>query len=99
MAGLVKIAAFSLTGVFVIFFSLIFFTRLGQSRNYKFFVGELSMLTSASYALMVDPNAGFLNLPFILPFMGCVILFVIGSFLFWKAAFAAQVQNTKVDPR
>lgn len=97
MAGLLKIAAFSLTGVFVIFFSLIFFTRLGQSRNYKFFIGELSILTSVTYGLMVDPNAGFLNLPFILPFIGCVIPLIIGSFLFWKAAFAAQGQNTKVD--
>lgn len=93
MAGFVKIAAFASTGVFIVFFSLIFITRLGQSKTYKYFVGVLSMFTSVLYALLANPNLAFSDLRFILPVIGCLALLVIASFLFGKAAFAQHGQS------
>ncbi|MFN3466237.1 MAG: hypothetical protein ACK4WF_00870 [Candidatus Brocadiales bacterium] len=93
MAGFLKIAAFSVTGVFIIFFAMIFFTRLGQGKGYKFFVAELAMLTTFLWASVADPHFKFFDLPFILPFAGCFVSFIIASVLFGKAVFSQPSQN------
>src|SRR3990167_6660358 len=90
MAGFLKILAFSLTGIFVILFSLIFITKLGQGKDYKFIVGLLSMVTAVSYGLITDLEAGFFSIRSILPFMGALTLLIIASFLFGKATFTEE---------
>ena len=90
MAGFLKILAFSLTGIFVILFFLIFITKLGQGKNYKFVVGLLSMVTAVSYGLITDLEAGFFSIRCILPFMGALTLLIIASFLFGKATFTEE---------
>ena len=93
MAGFLKILAFSLTGIFVILFFLIFITKLGQGKNYKFVVGLLSMVTAVSYALITDLEAGFFSIGCILPFMGALTLLIIAAFLFGKATFAEESET------
>jgi hypothetical protein len=93
MAGIFKMLALALSGVFVILFALLFITGLGRSKGYKFFVAEVAMLGSVAWATSADMHFKFFDLPFLLPFMGSLVLLLIGSILFARAVFAEQVQG------
>lgn len=93
MLGSVKIVVFVLTGLFVIFFSLIFFTRLGQSKGYNFFIAEISMFTGVLTATLADTSVAVFTLPFMLPFIGGLVYCVFASVLFGKAAFSQPNQK------
>ncbi|HHT9132068.1 MAG TPA: hypothetical protein ACFYED_06245 [Candidatus Tripitaka californicus] len=93
MLGSVKIVVFVLTGLFVIFFSLIFFTRVGQSKGYNFFIAELALFNGVLCATLADTNVAVLTLPFMLPFIGGLVYCVFASVLFGKAAFSQPNQK------
>jgi len=93
MLGSVKIVVFVLTGVFVVLFSLIFFTRLGQSKGYNFFIAELSLFTGVLTATLADTGVAVFTLPFMLPFIGGLVYCVFASVLFGRAAFSQPNQK------
>lgn len=103
MLGSVKIVVFVLTGIFVVLFSLIFFTRLGQSKGYNFFIAELATFTGVLCATLADTSVAVFTLPFMLPFIGGLVYCVFASVLFGKAAFSQPNQKkykgeTPYDP-
>lgn len=93
MLGSVKIVVLVLTGLFVIFFSLIFFTRLGQSKGYNFFIAELALFTGVLTATLADTGVAVLTPPFMLPFIGGLVYCVFASVLFGKAPFSQPNQK------
>ena len=93
MLGSVKIVVFVLTGIFVVLFSLIFFTRLGQSKGYNFFMAELALFTGVLTATLADTSVAVFTLPFMLPFIGGLVYCVFASVLFGKAAFSQPNQK------
>src|SRR3989338_691342 len=93
MLGSVKIVVFVLTGIFVVLFSLIFFTRLGQSKGYNFFMAELALFTGVLTATLADTSVAVFTLPFMLPFIGGLVYCVFASVLFGKAAFSQSNQK------
>ena len=93
MLGSVKIVVFVLTALFVIFFSLIFFTRLGQSKGYNFFMAELALFTGVLTATLADTSVAVFTLPFMLPFVGGLVYCVFASVLFGRAAFSQPNQK------
>lgn len=93
MLGSVKIVVFVLTGVFVVLFSLIFFTRLGQSKGYNFFIAELALFTGVLTATLADTSVAVFTLPFMLPFIGGLVYCVFASVLFGRAAFSQPNQK------
>ena len=93
MLGSVKIVVFVLTGIFVVLFSLIFFTRLGQSKGYNFFIAELALFTGVLTATLADTSVAVFTLPFMLPFIGGLVYCVFASVLFGKAAFSQPNQK------
>ncbi|HHT9120755.1 MAG TPA: hypothetical protein ACFYD3_09495 [Candidatus Hypogeohydataceae bacterium YC41] len=90
-----NLAAIVFAVIFFIFFSLIFITRLGQSKGYNFFVGELAMFTAVFCATIADTSVKFFDLPYILPFCGGMVFFVFASILFGRAAFSEHSQIEK----
>ena len=93
MLGSVKIVVFVLTGIFVVLFSLIFFTRLGQSKGYNFFMAELALFTGVLTATLADTSVAVFTLSFMLPFIGGLVYCVFASVLFGKAAFSQPNQK------
>ena len=93
MLGSVKIVVFVLTGIFVVLFSLIFFTRLGQSKGYNFFMAELATFTGVLCATLADTSVAVFTLPFMLPFVGGLVYCVFASVLFGRAAFSQPNQK------
>lgn len=93
MLGSAKIVVFVLTGVFVVFFSLTFFTRLGQSKGYNFFIAELAMFTGVLCATIADTSVDTFKPPFILPSIGSLVYFIFASILFGKATFSQPNQK------
>lgn len=93
MLGSVKIVVFVLTGIFAVLFSLIFFTRLGQSKGYNFFIAELAMFNGVLCATLADTSVAVFTLSFMLPFIGGLVYCVFASVLFGKATFSQPNQK------